>query len=160
MIRRGHLGLRAILILYFCIGSCSSELQVHARVANGVAMAANRILPQLLEIYRTEGLRRIRQAPDRASAEHSLQELREQWRPLWGECESLPRCRGGAWEALREAHDLWAHTLERQIAGEPLNLPSVIEMGQRLQTTFCAVRAAVPAESRSQIPSIPGVQCL
>lgn len=152
------MNLRSILVLYFVVASCSSELQTQARAANAIASAANGVLPQLIALYREEGIRRIRSAPDRLSAERDLRDLRAQWRPLWGDCDG-PDCRGGAWEGLRAAHDAWAQILERQMAGEQMSLPTVIEMTVRLQRNFCAVRGAVPAETRARIPAIPGVRC-
>lgn len=148
-----------ILVMYFVLGSCVSEVQTQARVANTIAIAANGLLPALINVYRDEGLRRIRTAPDRAAAEASLAELREQWRPLWGNCNGVPQCEGGAWEALRSAHDQWATMLERQINGESMTLPQVQEITQRLQRNFCSVRAAVPEASRGQIPAVAGVVC-
>lgn len=153
-------GLHWIMVLYFTLGSCISEVQTQARVANTIALAANGLLPALVSVYRDEGIRRIRTASDRASAEQSLADLRERWRPLWGRCDGpLPGCEGGAWEALRQAHDQWATLLERQINGEQMTLPQVQEVTRRLERNFCAVRAAVPAESRSTIPDVEGVRC-
>jgi len=152
------MNLRMLLILFFSLGSCSS-VQAQARAANELAIVVNRMRPELIQIYREEGIRRIRSAADRSSAERSLAELRVQWRPLWGECDEMMQCQGGSYEALREAHDFWATLLERQIAGQQMSLSDIEEAARRLTGAYCSVRSALPPESRSSLPVLPGVNC-
>lgn len=163
MIQR--VGLHAFIAGALFVSTCTpSALQVQARVANSVGLAGNRALPLLIEAYQTEGLRVIEQARrdgvDRPEAERRLQAHVVAWRPVWGDCGAeTGQCSGGAWTAMRSAHDAWATALEGMIAGEPLDLPAVIAHAERLRIVYCDLRATVPEPARASVPMIPGVPC-
>lgn len=157
--------LHSIFLVALLASTCNpSALQIQARLANSVAVAGNRILPLLLDVYRAEGLQIIEQARagglSRSDAEARLQAHVLTWRAVWGECdEGTGACQGGAWPSLRAAHDAWAASLERQIAGEPLDLAAVTRHASELRNAYCQLRASVPQAHRASVPQLPGVAC-
>lgn len=163
MIKR--IGLHAFAAVALVISTCTpSALQVQARVANGVGLAGNRALPLLIESYQTEGLRIIEQSraegAPRPEAERRLAAHVVAWRPVWGDCGAeTGQCAGGAWTAMRAAHDAWAEALEQQIAGRPLDLPAILAHAERLRVAYCALRTTVPEPARTHVPQIPGALC-
>lgn len=160
-----RLSFRTLLILLLGISTCTpSALQVQARLANSIALGGNRTLPLLVDAYRSEGLRIIAQAHEsgqsRSVAEQRLAAHTDAWRPVWGDCdENTGQCQGGAWPALRAAHEAWASALEQQISGQPLDLASATQHAQNMQRAYCALRSAVPSPTRDSIPQIPGAPC-
>lgn len=163
MIKR--VGLHAFIAGVLVISTCSpSALQVQARVANSVGLAGNRALPLLIEAYQVEGIRIIEQARrdglDRPEAERRLAAHVVAWRPVWGDCGAeTGQCSGGAWTAMRSAHEAWSAALEDMIAGRPLDLPAVIAHAERLRIVYCDLRHTVPEPARAHVPEIPGVPC-
>lgn len=171
MERRHRFGLAALVLwagLMFGIvatPSCTPDaLQVQARAANAFALAANRGLPELVRAYRLEGERAIERAPDRAAAVAALAAVRTRWARVWGtdaqgqpcgDGDAAGSCRNGAWPALRAAEDAWAFALERQIAGEKLQLADVLRLAGDLRGAYCGLRGALP--DGVAIPELPAM---
>ena len=157
--------LHALFLVVLLSSTCNpSALQVQARLANSVAIAGNRVLPLLIDVYRADGLRIIEHARatglPRFDAERRLQEHVHEWQAVWGECDDgTGMCDGGAWPSLRAAHDAWASSLERQIEGQPLDLAATTRHASELRTAYCHLRASVPTTHRESIPQLPGVPC-
>lgn len=140
-----------IIILLAAMTACTpSALQLQARAANSAVIAAREILPALVERYRIEGDDAIDMATNRADGEAALAFVRARWAPVWGVCTDSAagptyRCHDGAWPALRDVHDAWATMLERQIRGEPLEGPAVLDIATKVKRAFCGLRTALPA---------------
>lgn len=145
-----------ISALCLLLMSCSpTALQIQARTANAIALAADDLLPVVVHAYRTEGLAVIQAAPTRASAISGLEQVRFRWRHVWGaELDGSPcmgtgnitgsPCRNGAWQGLMASEDAWAVALEKQLAGQPFDLTAAARMAGDLHTSYCALRGAVP----------------
>lgn len=148
----------SLAAIYAAEGCGESAVQVQARTANAVALAANAALPLLAAKYRADGLAIIADAPDRATAEARLDAHRRVWVGVWGHCDGdPPRCHDGAWPALREAHDAWATALERQAQGGTIDLAEALRDAAALRAAYCALRAFPPAAAA--LPQVPLAPC-
>lgn len=149
-----RLSLSALVVFISC---GPSTLQVQAKAANDLAMAADSVLPILVRIYRTEGHTLIEAASTQEEAEASLNTLRSRWRIVWGVCNDEQTdpgyaCRGGAWTSLMTAHGAWANALERQIRGEPWDVRTITHLANDLRVAYCDLQEAIP--SGVQIPDV------
>lgn len=154
------LSLSALVVFISC---GPSVLQVQAKAANELAMAADSVLPVLVRIYQTEGHALIEAASTQEEAEASLNTLRLRWRIVWGVCndeQSDPgyACRGGAWASLVNAHGAWTHALERQIRGESWDVRMVTHLAHDMRAAYCDLQEAIP--SGVQIPDVIRKGCV
>ncbi len=145
-----------MIFAVLCVFSCSpSALQVQARVANAMALEANNVLPTLVHIYTAEGLSVIHESQTLEAANQGLASVRLRWRRVWGiEADGSPchgagtasgtPCANGAWQGLSASENVWAVTLEKQIAGQPFDLAAAVQMASDLHASYCALRGAVP----------------
>lgn len=144
------------MLAVICISACSdSAVQIEARTANAIALEANNTLPAVVRIYTDEGLAVIRAAASADAANLGLAQVRSRWRRVWGtEADGSPcvgvgtsngtPCRNGAWQGLSASENTWALALERQIAGQPIDLATATRMGSDLHASYCALRGAMP----------------
>ncbi len=163
--------MRKALLLFalLCgLGCSAGAVRTQITIANQTAIAANRVLPLLVDYYRQQGLRAIATSTSRDDAVDRLASLRVAWAPVWGACPSgadgesmtsTARCVGGAWNALRVAHDAWANALLRRENGEPFSATEAAALALDLRRTYCAIRAAIPPETDLQLPDVPLLTC-
>ena len=152
------------LLAALALAGCGPQLvQAQARAAAALAHASNRGLDALVDVYKAEGLAAIARADSAAAAVEALEDLRANWRPVWGTCVWSPggqaeqaatvRCDGGAWRALRAAHDAWAAELEGLIADRGvIDAVAMTERARVLREAYCAARVALPASARATLP--------
>ena len=125
--------------LWLC-GCVPTARQQHAIVASAMARGVNLSIPKIIQVYDLEKIAAIRAVHEkggsRAEAERALQEVREQWRPVWVAIDSL---------AI--AQDGYAGAIEK---GSPTNMSELLD-------AYCELsRAVAPMQP---MPVIPGITC-
>jgi hypothetical protein len=124
-------------------GGCGAEqlasktaIEAQARVADGIALAANSALPVLVDRYRQDGLIELQAVKDRGGsredAEAAIQAVKDRWHPLWN-----------AWASLAVAQNGWADVLEH--GGDGARALA------ELRNAYCELLAEWPGE----IPVVP-----
>ena len=149
-------------LLALALAGCAATLAPEARVANAAALAANRALPLLASRYQALGEAAIRAAATRDAAEGALATLREEWRPVWGDCAfaaGAPPCESGAWRAMRTAHDAWAASLARRFGGQAVDAAEALRDAAAVRAAYCALAAALPRAAAAVLPAVEGLAC-
>ncbi len=148
----------AALALGVLVACSPTALQLQAQLANGVALAANRGLPSLVQQYAAEGAAAIDAAPDQAAATHALEAVTERWRAVWGDCgtAAIAGCQGGAWRVLQLAQATWADAIDRGRDGG-VSAADLAPLAGRLLDAYCALRSALPPGAT--LPDVPVLAC-
>jgi hypothetical protein len=130
----------AVLAAGGCLNSeqlaAKAPIEAQARVADGIAVAANAALPMLVEHYRQEGYAALQGVKDRGGnvddANKAIGIVKDRWRPIWN-----------AWASLAIAQNGWASVLES--GADPTK--AIAE----LKNAYCELMAVWP----NDIPAIP-----
>lgn len=141
------------LLLWGLLACSPSALQVQAHLVNDQALAANEVLPVLLEAYRQEGIAAIRQAPSLNDAQQALEGVRHRWAPVWGVCGDTQagpthHCHDGAWPLLADAQNAWASVLEHEIKGTPIDAATVTSVARAMKSAYCMLETVLPSGTR------------
>jgi hypothetical protein len=116
--------------------SCSgSSRSTQAQAANAIAHASNEVQPTLIEAYRNENDRCVREAESLDEGKACFVKVDQTFDPVWQGRKSLAA-----------AHDAWADELERGAAVSPSS-------AERLITAWCTLRRVVPPAV--QLPKLP-----
>ena len=116
--------------------AAKAPIEAQARVADGIAVAANAALPMLVEHYRQEGYTALQGVKDKGGnvddANKAIDEVKDRWHPLWN-----------AWASLAIAQNGWAAVLESGV--DPAKALD------ELKNAYCELMAVWPDD----IPAVP-----